>query len=713
MVKKLKDIKVDQKTEKIDLQGQETKSLRKREQLKKSKNLLYKKVTPINAVKDLNSGKEEHYLYIKGKNFRPPKFLGNIIKIGTFGVIILIIINTINVYFTGKTLETDISAITYEGYNYLVDAGKSATQIQFDNALASFDKALGNFDQAESELWFISQDTSFYAKDNSVSLAANSLLEGGKHFALAGKYFLDALEDFNKIPLYFVSKNDTDNSLTPSITDVLKSGLEKTDQAIIEIAQASDKINQINEENLPPEVRSRVNFAKTKVAEVSTVLNATAKHFPAILKLLGDKHPHRFLILMQNNNEIRATGGFIGSYAILDLNDGYIEKLEVHDVYQLDGSYGGYIEPPEELEFFTSNWRFRDSNYSQDFPTSAKKARWFLDKEGGPTVDTVIAINQGLLKDMLDISGPVQVGDFGALNSENYNLLLSFIIEGKIWGKEDPKHILKVFVPAFKEAILKEENVSKVMSKLYKAVQQKHVMMYSSDEDIQELFSSLGVEGSVHISAPHEDYLSIINTNISGTKSEQFIEEQIDHITHIDELGNLINEVKVSRSHMWTDDIYFNWKKILRNYGFDSMPDQLIDLLGRGTNTVNIRIYVPSGATILETNASDIMTKYDKNLKKTYFFTELSVDPGQTEDVWVKYRLPFTLQFAPLATYKLVVEKQPGSIGSIFNKTVFTSAELTNVDAYPSDIKIDNSGNASYSTNLVYDRYFSGIWSSE
>ena len=333
-----------------------------------------------------------------------------------------------------------------------------------------------------------------------------------------------------------------------------------------------------------------------------------------------------------------------------------------------------------------------------------------MEKEGGPSVDTVIAINQGLLQDMLEITGPVQVGNFGALDSENYNLLLSYIIEGKVWGAEDPKHILKVFIPAFKEAILKEKNISKVSSKLYKAIQQKHIMMYSSDEDIQALFESMGISGQAYVPQENEDYLSVINISQGGTKSEQFIEESIHHHTQIHEDGSLTNEIRITREHLWSDDVYYEWRNILADYGYADMPDYLIDILGRGENKVSVRTYVPSGSKLIETNGEDVMTKYDKDLKKTYFFYDMYTSAGEISDIWIKYSLPFKLDLDIADSYKIIAEKQPGSRGSIFTKTIQADEGITPLALYPDNPRISEDETYIYATNLVYDKYFSTLW---
>jgi len=710
MSKKLQDIKLEDKNSDINLKPPK-KPHQNGEVLNEKRDHLYKKDTPVNEVQDLKRNTKKHFFYVRGEKFNPPKSLGNLLKIGFFGFLIIILINTINVYYTTKRLEKNISSEAYAGYSLLLDAGKSASKVQFDNASDAFKKAIENFDEVKAELWFLSSDKSYYSAQNNIGSSVKALVVGGEHFTNAGGHFLDALEEFNKIPLYFVTKNNNPQANSPSLTDTLKDGLNKIDLATKEINLASQELATVNERNLPGEIAPRVAAVKEQVKSVSDILDATASHFPALLKLLGDQYPHRYLILLQNNNEIRPSGGFIGSYALVDVDKGLIKKIDIQDVYDIDGSFKDVIEPPDFMKQFTANWRFRDSNYSADFPTSASKSKWFLSKEGGPNVDTVIAINQGLLQDMLEITGPIQVGNFGKLNSENYNLLLSYVIEGKIWGPQDPKHILKIFIPAFEKAIMKEENIGKVGSKLYKAIQQKHIMMYSADADVEGLFDALGISGRIYQNKPEEDYLSVVNFSAGGTKSDLFMEENILHDTYIDQNGNVTDEVTIKRTHQWTDAVYYQWKKLLATYGFNTMPDQLIDILGRGRNKSLIKIYVPEGSILLTSTDPNLTLQYDQDVKKNYFFTSMEVTAGKTGYLRFKYRLPFLLSFNKgAAAYKLIAQKQPGSRGSIFTKTVHTDSGIENISVYPKEAKINSDTEISYPTNLVYDRYFSGIW---
>jgi hypothetical protein len=712
MPKKITDISNEKKNAKINLRQRIGNIPEKEKKRLKKGGEIYKE--DFTKIKDLGGGAEPEFVYVKAKNYAPPKRLFGLLKIAGIGIIIIVIINLLNIYFSGIALQKEVEKTAMQGYENLVAGGKDTTKIEFGKAVTAFDEALGNFSAAKDKLWFVNSDQSFYSEDIKSAQSVNNLLEGGKNFALAGGLFLEAMDEFNKIPILFFSRNEEEAQKPvesdKSITETLKTGLKKVSQAIEKINTAAENFNNVNQQYFPDNIALRIELAKKQITDLNDILNSISKHFPAILKLLGSEHPHRYLILMQNNNELRPTGGFIGSYAIVDVNDGYLDKVEVQDVYDIDGSYTGLITPPEELVGFTDNWRFRDSNYHPDFPTSAEKAAWMLEKEGGPTVDTVIAINQGLLKGLLEVTGPVQVGDFGELSADNYNLLLSYIIEGKVWGEEDPKHILKVFIPAFKDAIFKTRNAGKLSSKLIRAVQQKHIMAYSKDADVQALFEAVGMGGDMHANTEGEDYLRVIHTSVGGTKSDQFIEETINHNTYITQDGEITDEVKIIRKHTWTDDIYYSWRKVLQKYGFSDMPDQLIDNLGRGRNKSSVRIYVPLNSELLD-SSKQVSTKYDKVTNLTYFMTDIEVTAGQTTDLTIKYKLPFKIDFEPAGQYKLVVEKQSGSVGSIFTKTLNMDGNVKELSVYPEEVRAEGENGLVYATNLVYDRYFSALLS--
>ncbi|MBT3704255.1 DUF4012 domain-containing protein [Candidatus Peregrinibacteria bacterium] len=684
------------------------------------------KETPGKKIEDISFKEEKKQgTILKVKESKTRSVFGNLLKIGVSGFIILFLINSVNIY--NKTIEAkeEITYQAFEGYSKLLEGSKNTTKVQFTEAKDAFENALSSFREAESTLWFIAEDDTLYAEQSSLGSSAKAILESGKYFAKAGEYFTESLEELNKIPIYFVSKNEAEEFKTiiedqEEITEILKRGTEKAALALVQTTLARDEMEKIDEDLVPIEVRGKLSYAKEKINQIIKTLESIERHFPAVLTLLGDVTPHRYLVILQNNAETRPTGGFIGSYGLVTIDKGVITELKVEDVYDLSNDPHAEDPPSDEIYDFFLCCRFRNVNYSPDFFYTGKMAAWMLEQEGGPEVDTVIGLNQSSLKDFLEVSGPIQVGDLpDQITAENYIPILTYVIEAKIWGKEDPKHILKMMVPEFKKQIFKTENVSKIMGILYRAAQQKQVIAYSKDSVIESFFDTLGISGKFKQLGEKEDFLAVIHTSDAGNKTEHFIEEAITHVTNIEKDGTLIDELTVARTHTFGKEHQAAWNNVWDSFGFDyrHVPGYVVDIMGRATNIVKTRIYVPEGAILLESTGiskEDVNIGYDSEVDRTYFDVRISTPPQNTSSVTLKYKLPFKLDFSPVDTYSFSAHKQPGSIGSVLTKTIQPQDQedddLSPYVYYPEDAFLKGENKIIYATNLVYDRYFSSVW---
>ena len=110
-----------------------------------------------------------------------------------------------------------------------------------------------------------------------------------------------------------------------------------------------------------------------------------------------------YVVLLQNNTELRATGGFMGSYARLRFRNGTLQSTKFEDIYEPDGQLYGYVKPPAPLDkaFENGSWKLRDSNWDPDFRVSAPQIAWFF-SQGGEVVDGLVALNLTTVLKVLD-----------------------------------------------------------------------------------------------------------------------------------------------------------------------------------------------------------------------------------------------------------------------------------------------------------------------
>lgn len=261
-------------------------------------------------------------------------------------------------------------------------------------------------------------------------------------------------------------------------------------------------------------------------------------------EILGKGGPKTYLVLFQNNMELRPTGGFIGSFGLLTFDSGRITDLIVNDVYSADGQLNGHVEPPLPIKNYLgeANWWLRDSNWDPDFPTSAKRAEWFLDKEIGKEVDGVVAIDLDPIKRILKLTGPVFLSDYNlSISSDNlYEKTQSEVQDNFFPGT----HKKASFLTALSRNLLSEigslnptQRVGFLKS-FYSDLIERHVQVFVHDEFVQLALSGLGWSGEVGIpncgTSCYSDLVGIVEANVGVNKANYFIARSVNLDVSID-----------------------------------------------------------------------------------------------------------------------------------------------------------------------------------
>ncbi len=692
-----------------------------------------KKIMDIRKGKSFENGEKDRFMFVEVNEGKPRsnQRLSEIIRVAAAGTLILFLINIVNIYQRGIIIKNDVIATAFNGYDNLVQAGNQSKDADFAQAQSSFSGATENFDSALSTLRFLeTNQNAFYTKEKTVESAQN-LLEAGKNISEAGTDFAKGIVHLQDLPALLLQNNSLaeltpvkaqpvdEDSITPkpSLTDKLQLDLAFLNQASDKINAASQNLSQVSADVLPEQMKSKLATAKDAVSKLQDVLQETQQKIPVVMKMLGQRYLHRYLILLQNDAEARPTGGFIGSYLIVDVNDGYVTKTEFHDIYETDGQLQEDIPAPEDIAKITKNWRMRDSNYSPDFAISAEKAAWFLQKEKGPSVDSVIAINQSFISRLFDVTGPVSIDGLKApLTKDNYQTVISYLVESKASGDGDPKKILKSFIPAFQKQLMESKDIGQIVKLVIDALKNRDILLYSRDEDIQNFFDELGFSGRVIRTKPNEDYLQVITTSIGGNKSDAYIQQSIEHTTVVAKDGTMTDEVTIDRKHTWSSAELTKWKATLKPFGYTDISKTVQYILGSGPNKSSIKVYVPEGSTLLGTNGVDqstVETKNDDDIQKSYFMFEMDIPAGEEQSVTLSYRLPVKLNTAIADSYHFFAQRQPGIVLSSLDQNLVVAQGLKMYDSFPATLLFPQDNQAVLQTKLENDAYMAALVGTE
>ena len=648
----------------------------------------------------------------------------------TFAAVALILSLTLGgVSFASKGfgLKEKVLGISQEGFSNLSAAVDEMNNQNFEASAKQLSEAYDNFSEATENMNSLGStlvETSRFIPFASELSSGKNAVEAGKHFSAAGQYLNDTIKTLAglKNPL------DVSNQNNASLLDIFQSIEKNITDAKKEFDAAQENMDKISIDDLPKEKQNEFLILKQKLPEIRNYIDSFLNNSHIFVDLLGGNGPRKYLLLFQNNSEMRATGGFIGSYGLIGVTNGQVKNFFIDGIFNPDGQLKEKIVPPKPIQKISATWSLHDSNWFPDFPTSAEKAIYFYEKTGGPTAEGIITFTPTFLQKLLDITGPIDMPDYDVtLDSENFIELTQYEVEVDYDKKENkPKKILSDLAPIIIEKLLDSkdmETISKTAAAFSDGLEQKYILLYSQNKDLQEIISKQGWSGEI-LSAP-KDYLSVINTNINGFKTDAVIQESIKHEAEIQQDGSVIDTVTITRKHTGGNSEYGWLNKVNADY---------------------MRIYVPEGSKLLETTGQTRETneppldynalgfKRDSNVQreeenieidpnsgtriykeagKTVFANWVYVSPQETVTITYKYILPFSLfkvkvgNSQQIDSYSLVIQKQSGSTGSLFVSNVSYPENYSVKWNYPDDIE-KNINDLEYKTTLETD-HFRGV----
>jgi len=333
-----------------------------------------------------------------------------------------------------------------------------------------------------------------------------------------------------------------------------------------------------------------------KVSQAINLVNALEPFLPHQDILLGLNHPTKYLILLQNDTELRANGGFAGSYATLTL-DSLKPTFTFQDIYVPDGQLFGHVEPPLPIQqAFGQGWfKLRDADWEPSFPVASTTIRWFFQKGKEINPDILLTLSLSAIKDILKITGPLEVKDFNLiLNQENLYLTLQNLVERNFFpGSTQKKDTLTATGHALVQKLssLTFSQKLSIANILIENLKNQNILLNAQNQALQNLFLSQNYAGKLHPSECQEtppclnDSLAIIETNLGANKANQYIKRQTTH-TITKNLLHLVHHIQIEYKN---DSSYENPK-----------PPETY-----GGNYLNyLRVYLPQNAQNIKVTAS-------------------------------------------------------------------------------------------------------------
>lgn len=396
----------------------------------------------------------------------------------------------------------------------------------------------------------------------------------------------------------------------------------------------------------------------------------------ALLGLLRRPNDAHLLVFFENPSEMRATGGFIGSYAVLTVHEGGLANIEVRDIYDSDGQLDLNAVPPIPLQAITTKWGARDANWFFDYPTSAQKLIYFLEhskiySERGITFDGAIAISADAVARMVGVTGDLSLPVYHmTLNEQNFLMEIQREVRsGQGRDKGEPKQVLKDVAPVLLEKLkgVNESGFNELVSRILEQIRYKNILAYFKDGVLEDAVVKAGASGAVYQASrgANGDYLAVADTNIAGGKTDIFMDQHVVLKSAIDLEGRAKNELTITRIHNGAKQKESWYHNDNQNYVRVYAPQntKLTALSGETKKT----IYPPInyGSSGYEVDSDVALEEGSGEARgKAVFGAWLTTPPGGTKQLTLLYEVPHALVLTDGQVYEFVFERQAGVRGS-------------------------------------------------
>jgi len=598
----------------------------------------------------------------KGKN-KKWKFLFIALAIFVFFVTALGLI-TFNIYKKGLALKD--STIR------LADAGKAQDLGKIKIELADTKVKLDEFDKSYQNISW----TKFIPYLGIFVRDGQHFIKAGKEGLGAGDLVIKAIEPYADIIGFTGGSqaNSGQETAQDRINFIIKSIPELTPQADkiakkMEVIKAG--LDQIDASRYPEkifgkDIRVRLEEGLALSDEITLLVINGKPLLENANFLLGVDKPRNYLIIFQNDKELRPTGGFITAYTIAKVQNGKFEPVLSSDIYNLDSKYTPSVPAPDPIINYLKGpyvanrkLRLRDMNWSPDFSESMKLFTEEAKKVGVKNIDGVIAVDTQLLVYLLNVLGEIGVSGYGNFSTKivaDCNCpqvifeLESFAdIEGPIvWSENEPGKIVyapanydnrkKIIGPLMNSVLANtlgqpKEKLPALFEAILKSITEKHVVFYLLDDKSQKAVEQFGIAG--RIENFDGDYLHINDANLGGRKSNLYVTQEVTQEIEIKKDGSVEKTLTVlyknpEKYDGWLNSVLPNW----------------------------VRVYVPKGSELMDFEGVEEKEEPYEDLGKEVFAGFFKLRPEGVSKVVFKYKLPFKISGNE---YKILIQKQPGT----------------------------------------------------
>lgn len=572
------------------------------------------------------------------------------------GLIVLAVVSQVMIYFAIISPTSKLYAQSISVYKSATDLNRSIKAKRWDTTEKNLGVVHAKVDSLISDLQnlkllsIVPYVSSYYHELPKFVELENSAYDIGSGL-MTDMYPYHAILGFSvESEEAFDSSMETIMAASPQLVTVLKPYVSQVKNLVDDVY----KLDLERLANLPLQSESNpVNLIIGKKDAIDETLDAIDNVLLVVPEIVGATEPKTYLLLFQNDKELRPTGGFITAYATMNLDAGEISVSGSDSIYEIseDGA-NRYVSPwPIQVYLNQEIWHLRDMNFSPDYNESMSTFYSYWLQLGQSPVDGIISIDTQFAQKILEVVGDIKVEGYdfafdgwvglpeacrtGGENFTKDNVVCRLEAYAEKVGLEqtERKSVIGELMSAILKHVLttKGENVLPLVKQVINQLDEKHILLRFENSDAQQFAHTLDWTGEVTRDY-NGDYLYVNDANLGGLKSDLYLERSVDQ-SYESNNGEVVKTVSITYENTGAFDGWLNATS--RNY---------------------LRVYVPAGSELLSVDGGEFESNVYEEFGYTVFDNFVRIPSLSSKTITFTYKLPSSA----LESHKLLIQKQPG-----------------------------------------------------
>ncbi|MEV7572207.1 DUF4012 domain-containing protein [Pseudarthrobacter sp. NPDC089323] len=405
------------------------------------------------------------------------------------------------------------------------------------------------------------------------------------------------------------------------------------------VRESTNRLNAISVEGLLPQVSEPLIEAREELAATVGPLDAAASTTSLVPAMMGSDAPRNYLLMIQNNAEVRSSGGIPGALAVLTLEGGKMSLTAQSSAADVGSMSPTLAVDPEQKQIYTARLGkyMQDVNLTPDFPTAASTAQAMWERKTGQRVQGVLSIDPVVLSYLLSATGPISLNDSELaagvglppeLTSENVVSTLLSDAYVKIKRPEDQdKYFAGVAREIFASLSEGRGDALKLVDGIVKGVGEGRVLVWSDSSSEQAILAKYPIGGSITGPSVAPAQFGVYFNDGTGAKMDYYVKRTVQLLGTCSKDGYAQTVVRVISTNTAPPDAATTLPAYVTGGGVFGVPP--------GTVQTNLVAYGPAQAHVETADVDGQKTNFapHKHGDRPVAVLAMRLAPGETKSV--------------------------------------------------------------------------------